>query len=181
MTYVLIHFLHVVGALGIAATYAVETAGLVGMRRSVGGDEARLWLRTRRWVLVLGPASIGLVLVTGIYAVVAAWAWTGWVVVSLASLVALAAVGGVLTGIPLARLQPGIEGTAGALPAGLRRGIRSPLLSISLATRIAMTAGIVLLMVWKPEPAASVVVMVVATVIGIAAGWAVGTRAPASP
>lgn len=178
MTYVAIHFLHVIGALGIAAAYAVEAAGLVGLRRSNVGDEARVWLRTRRWVLMLGPASIGLVLATGIYTIVVGWGWVGWIVVSLGSLVALAVIGGILTGIPMARIKPGIEGTVGPLPEDLRRGIRSPLLAISITTRIAITLGIVLLMVRKPEPLPSVVVICLATAIGVAAGLAFGVLTP---
>jgi Zn-dependent protease len=57
-----IQFLHVLGALGFAAAYAVEAAGLVGLRQSVVADEARTWFRTRRWGVRLGPASLLLVL-----------------------------------------------------------------------------------------------------------------------
>ena len=177
MTYILIKFLHVVGALGIAAVYAIETAGLVGLRQSTVGDEARVWFRTRRWVLVVGPPSIGLVLATGIYTIFApGWGWVGWMAVSLVSLLALAVIGGVLTGIPMARIRPGIESSAGPLSSELQRAIRSPLLTISITTRIAITLGIVLLMVRKPEPLASIVVVCLATAIGVAAGLAFGVH-----
>src|SRR5215471_16348658 len=99
MIYLLIHFLHVIGALGMAAAYAVETAGLIGMRRATEAGEARAWLRTRRWVLMVGPASIGLVLASGVYTILSGWGWPGWIVVSSGSLVALAAIGGIPTGI----------------------------------------------------------------------------------
>jgi hypothetical protein len=89
MTYLLIHFLHVLGAFGMTAAYGVEAVGLVGMRRSTRGEEARAWFQTRRWALLLGAPSMGLVLATGIYAIVVAWGWAGWIDVSLASLVAL--------------------------------------------------------------------------------------------
>lgn len=60
-------FLHVVSALGLTAAFGVEAAGLVGLRRATSAAQALLWLRTRRWVLLIGPGSIGLVLATGIY------------------------------------------------------------------------------------------------------------------
>ena len=77
------HFLHVVGALGLAAAFGAEAAGLLGLRRATGTDEALLWLRSRRWVLLIGPASIGLVLATGIYLTVADWGADAWILVSL--------------------------------------------------------------------------------------------------
>jgi hypothetical protein len=181
MTDVLIHFLHVLGALGMAAAYAIEAAGLAGMRGARTGDEARAWLTTRRWVLVVGPASIATVLATGVYTIVTAWGWAGWIVVSFASLVAIALVGGVLTGIPMARVAPGIERAAGALPEDLRRGIRSTALATSITTRIAITVGIVFLMVRKPELVTSISIIGVAGAIGVVAGLVLGARKPKAP
>lgn len=178
MTYVLIHFVHVVGALGMAAAFAVEAAGLAGMRGATSGDEARAWLRTRRWVLLLGPTSIGLVLATGIYTIFVSWGWAGWIVVSLASLLGVALIGGILTGIPMASVGPGVERAAGALPDDLRRGIRSRALAVSITTRIAITVGIVFLMIWKPELVTSILVICTAAAIGIATGLALGVREP---
>jgi hypothetical protein len=178
MTYVLIHFLHVVGALGMAAAYAVEAAGLAGMRGSTSGQEARAWLQTRRWVLMLGPTSMGLVLATGVYTIVVAWGWAGWIVISFASLLGIALIGSILTGIPMARVGPGIEGTAGALPEDVRHGIRSTVLATSITTRIAITLGIVFLMVRKPELVASVLVICLAAAFGVATGLALGVRKP---
>jgi hypothetical protein len=176
MTYLILHFLHLVGALGMAAAYAVEAAGLVGMRRSTTGDDARAWFQTRRWVLVLGPSSIGLVLATGIYTIVVAWGWAGWIDVSLASLVAVAVIGGLLTGIPMARIGPSIERTVGALPEDLQRDSGSRVLAISMTTRVAITIGIVFLMVRKPDMVPSVMVIGLAAAIGVGAGLALGVR-----
>ena len=103
-------FLHVVSALGLTAAFGVEAAGLVGLRRATSAAQALLWLRTRRWVLLIGPGSIGLVLATGIYLTVAEWGTGAWIVVSLVSLVALASIGGVLIGVPMVRITPAIRG-----------------------------------------------------------------------
>jgi hypothetical protein len=178
MIYVLVHFLHVVGSLGIAAAYTVETVGLVGLRQATSGDEARVWLRTRRWVLMVGPPSIGLVLASGLYTIFIGWGWVGWIDVALASVLALAVIGGVLTGIPMARIQPGIESAMGPLGDELRRKIGSRVLTISITTRIALTVGIAFLMVRKPDPLPSVIVVCVAAAVGVAAGSVLGMRAP---
>src|SRR5215510_6148661 len=174
------HFLHVVGALGLTAAFGVEAVGLVGLRRATGADEALLWLRSRRWVLLIGPASIGLVLATGIYLTVAEWGADAWIVVSLVSLVALAAIGGVLTGVPMARVTPAVERAAGPLPEELQHDLRSPLFTVSLLTRIAITVGVVFLMVQKPALLTSLVTIVLAAGIGAASGLISGTRAPSA-
>ena len=175
MTYTLMHFLHILGGLGIAGTYAIEAVGLIGLRRAANGTDARAWVGTRRWVLILGPASIGLVLVTGIYASADRWGPTGWILVSLGSVVGLAVIGGMLTGIPMTRLKASIAGANGPLSDQMRRQIRSQMLLISLNTRIGLTVGIVSLMVWKPALPVSL------TVIALAAGIGVGTGAAMGP
>jgi hypothetical protein len=91
-------------------------------------------------------------------------------VVSLASVVVLAVIGGVLTGIPMARLAPGIASATFALSEDLRREIGSRVLSISIAARTAIALGIVSLMVRKPDLMASVIVIGVAAMVGIAVG-----------
>jgi hypothetical protein len=178
MIYSLIKFLHVLGALGVAATYAVEAAGLIGLRQSVVADEARAWFRTRRWVLRLGPPSLALILASGIYAVFVGWGWAGWIQASLTGLLSLAVIGGVLTGIPTARIAPAIERSAGPLPEDLRRAIRAPVLTASLAMRITITIGIVFLMVQKPERMTAFGVVVLAATMGAVTGWALGVRRP---
>jgi hypothetical protein len=178
--YAWFHFLHVLGALGIAATYAVEAAGLVGLRQSVTADEARTWFRTRRWVLLLGPLSLLLVLASGVYSVLVAWGWVGWIQASMTGLLSLAAIGGVLTGIPTARLAPAIARSAGPLPEELRRAIRAPILTASLAMRITITIGIAFLMVQKPERSEAFVVVASAAALGALVGWALGVRRPSA-
>src|SRR5262249_49910128 len=115
------HFLHVVGALGLTAAFGAEAVGLAGLRRGGSAGEAR------GWVLLIGPASIGVVLATGIYLTVAEWGADAWILVSLTSLVSLAAIGGVLTGVPMARVTPAVERAAGPLPEELQHDLRSPL------------------------------------------------------
>ena len=181
MIYAWIHFLHVLGALGIAATYAVEAAALAGLRQSVVADQAQTWFRARRWVLRLGPASLLLVLASGVYSVLVAWGWAGWIQASMTGLLSLAIVGGALTGIPTARLAPAIERAAGPLSEDLRNKIRAPVLTASLAMRIAITVSIAFLMVLKPERLAAFVVVVSASALGAVTGWVFGVRRPRVP
>jgi len=117
------------------------------------------------------------VLATGIYTIFVGWGWRGWMVVALVSVVVLALIGGLLSGIPMARLTPGIEKADGALPADLRIGLRSRALSISVAARMAITLGIAFLMVRKPDPLDAALVILLAAGLGVTIGAAFGPRA----
>jgi hypothetical protein len=169
-------FIHIVGALGIAAAYTVDTVGLVGMRRARLADEAKAWLLTRRWVLFVGPPSIIVVIATGLYLMAAQWGWVPWIVVALATLVGIAVVGGVLTGIPMARIEPRIREAVGPLPGELRAALRTPALTISITTRISMTVGIAFLMALKPDLTGCLIVIAVAGIAGLVLAWLAGSR-----
>jgi hypothetical protein len=96
----------------------------------------------------------------------------------MTGLLSLAVVGGVLPGIPTARLAPAIERASGPLSVDLRNRIRAPVLTASLAMRIAITVGIAFLMVLKPERLEAFVVVVLASAVGAVVGWALGVRRP---
>ncbi|MDE3076066.1 MAG: hypothetical protein KGJ86_11610 [Chloroflexota bacterium] len=169
------HVVHVVGALGISAAYTLEAVGLVGLRLSKTAEEARLWFRTRHWVLFLGPPSLAVVLASGLYLTVVAWGPAGWILVALGGLVATAVIGGVLTGIPMARLGPLIEKAVGPLSDEAWRAVRTPLMTISMATRVTITVAIVALMVLKPTLLASLLAIGLALVSGVPLGLAFGS------
>ena len=77
----------------------------------------------------------------------------------------------------MARITPKVEQSSGPLPEDLRRDLRSPLLTVSFLTRIAITIGILFLMVQKPALLTSVLTVVLAAVIGAAVGLISGRRA----
>jgi hypothetical protein len=94
----------------------------------------------------------------------------------MSGLLSLAVIGAVFTGIPTARLAPAIERSTGLLPDDLRVVIRSPVLTVSLAMRVAITIGIAFLMVRKPERLEAFAIVGTAAVFGAIIGWALGTR-----
>lgn len=171
LLYHLALFLHILGAFGLIAAITLEAIGLRGLRQAARREEVLLWLGiSRGLVLRLAPASLGLILVTGLYMTTTAWGWKGWILVALASLVLLAVVGGLGTGIRMARIGPAIgQASAGPLSDDLRRALRDPVLLTSLRTRLAIVLGVVFLMTVKPSGGASVVVVVVAVAIGLLA------------
>jgi hypothetical protein len=76
----------------------------------------------------------------------------------------------------MARIAPAIERAAGPLTEELRRAVRAPALTISLAIRIAIAIGIAFVMVWKPERPEAFAVIAIAATFGAVTGWAIGMR-----
>jgi hypothetical protein len=171
LLYPLVLFLHILGAFGLVAALTLEAIGLRGLRRAVRTEDALMWLAiSRGLVLRLAPASLGLILVTGLYMTATTWGPRGWILVALASLVLLAVVGALGTGIRMAPIGSAVGGaSAGPLSDDLRRALRDPILLTSLRTRLAIVLGVVFLMTVKPSSLASVVVIILAAAIGLLA------------
>jgi len=166
MVHNLVVFAHILGAFGLIAAYTIEAIGLRGLRGATRRDEALLWLRiSRGTVMRLAPASLGVILIAGLYLMATYGGPRGWIVVALASFVLLAAVGGVGTGLRMARIGPAVNRAADPLPA-----LRDRVLLLSLDVRLAMAVGILFLMTLKPSALTSVVVIVLAIAVGLVAG-----------
>jgi hypothetical protein len=178
LVYALVLFLHILGAFGLIAAITLEAIGLRGLRRAVRTEDALMWLGiSRGLVLRLAPASLGLILVTGLYMMATTWGPKGWILVALASLVLLAVVGALGTGIRMARIGAAVGGaSAGPLSDDLRRALRDRILLTSLRTRLAIVLGVGFLMTVKPSSLASVVVIILAAAIGLLASQIPATR-----
>jgi len=134
LVYPLVLFLHILGAFGLIAALTLEAIGVRGLRGAVRTDDALMWFGiSRGLVLRLAPASLGLILVTGLYMTATAWGPKGWILVALASLVLLGVIGALGTGIQMARVGPALgQASAGPLSDHLRRALRDPILLTSL-------------------------------------------------
>src|SRR5256884_3719826 len=117
MVYNLVLFAHILGAFGLIAAYTIEAIGLRGLRGSTRRDEAQLWIGISRGIVMrLAPASLGVILIAGLYMMATSGGPKGWTVVALASFVLLAAVGGVGTGMRMARIGPAVNPASDPLP-----------------------------------------------------------------
>jgi hypothetical protein len=175
MAYHIALYLHILGAFGLVAAITVEAISLRGLRGATQGDDARMWLGVSRGIVMrLAPASLGLILLSGLYMMATAWGPRGWILAALASLVFLAVVGAFGTGMRMARIGPAIGRTPGPLSAELRTKLRDPVLLTSLFVRSAIVLAIALLMTVKPSGLASLVIIVLAVGIGLLAGQLTG-------
>src|SRR5260370_8103642 len=164
-------YLHILGAFGLSAAIPVEAIGLRGLRGATRSDEALMWLGISRGIVMrLAPASLGLILVTGLYMMATTWGARGWILAALASLMLLAIVGAFGTGLRMAGIGPAVGRAQGPLSDELRSTLHDPILLTSVWVRSALVLGIALLMTLKPSGLASLLIIVFAVPIGLIAG-----------
>lgn len=152
-------FLHVVGALLLFVALTVEG---VALRQA-----APPLLRLNR---IVGPLSALGVLLPGLYMAATSWGWVAWIVVALASWLAIAVLGAV-NGIRIVALERSTH---------LPTGVRNPTFLISWMTRVGLALGVVFLMTVKPGAIAAVLAILIAAAAGAALGVVMSrTRRPA--
>ncbi len=163
-----VHFLHIVGALGYFAAFGLEWASLAHLRRASTAEEAGQWLGLRTWVQRLGPVSLVVILPSGFYMMATTVGWAGWIIVALAALVLIAILGASLTGPRTLAVEKAISVEHGPLPTALYQRLGSPLLWTSLLLRTAIALGIVFLMSIKPDWVGSLATIGIAIALGLA-------------
>ena len=144
--YQLALFVHILGAFGLIAAITLEASAQWGLRRAATAEEARARLAGVRVIQRLAPASLGSILLTGLYMMAVAWGPKGWIVAAFAGLLMIGLIGGLVTGVRMARLGPAVGRASGPLSDELLGRLRDPALVISLRTRAAIVLAILFLM-----------------------------------
>lgn len=165
--YTLAVFLHVMGAMAVFALVGFEWIAVAGLGRSETAEQARQWGKILPFLPRLGPVTFALILIPGIYLAVTAWRGTAWPWVALLALLVFPPLGAV-NGRRLGRAQEAAAAEQGSLSERTRQLLRHRFLLASLKIRLAVLTGIVFLMTVKPSPAASVLAVVIALVLGSA-------------
>jgi uncharacterized membrane protein len=165
----ILHYVHVVGAIGYSAGALISLLGLSPLRRARSVQEARSVLAPVELAGTLSGISLLLTIASGLYLTATEWGWqTGWIDVTLGSLVLLLAMG-VLMGTrrhaiaTLAKEMPD-----GPIPESLRQRIYDPWMAMGVYMLVTLVLGIVLLMTVKPALGGSLLVMGVAVILGLA-------------
>lgn len=157
-------FIHVVSAMGMFAALGMEVLALTQLGRARDRATARTALAAVGSSQRVGGASMPVLVLTGFYLATAYWQWQGaWIGLGLVGLVAIGAVGGVITRRRIGRLQKSLgDGGVGA------SWIEAfPALWTSFMIRAALLAGAVYLMTVKPGRAVSLGVLGTAVVAGL--------------
>jgi hypothetical protein len=140
-------FVHIISAMGVFTSLGMEALVLIQLRRAQDSASARAALAAFSAIQRVSGLSMLVLLLTGLYLATAYWQWRGaWMGSGILGLVAVGAVGGVMTGRRVARLRTSL----GAGETGASLGESLPALRASLGIRAALLVGVVYLMTVKP-------------------------------
>src|ERR1700730_766217 len=154
-------FIHVSSAMGIFGALAIECAALLQLRRAVEPSDALRALNSYGLVRIVAIPSLLLTIASGIYLTVTVWGWeAAWIQVGFSSMLVMAVIGAVATGVKVTRLQKN--------PADYRR---DAILWASLISRVFIVLGIIFLMTVKPPLQMSLIAMAIAVVAGLVASF----------
>jgi hypothetical protein len=159
-------FLHVAGALGIIVPFTIEAVALAQLRRARDVEQVREWGRVMATMRAIGPVSLILLLVPGIYMAATNWAGARWPWIGLIAMALLPALGAP-SGIRLARIQRALAAESGPLGAAVQQELRDPFLQLSVRVRVAVLLGIVYLMTTKPDVAGAATAIAAAAAMGV--------------
>jgi hypothetical protein len=177
-------FLHVVGMLDLFVALGLDGVAVFRLRRSLSDETMTPWIGLSAGLPRLYQVSIALVVLSGAYltrgVVQGMTSETpafdlGWLVVSVASLAAL----GITGALSIRRLRPSWRAMATAtsgIGTQLPASLQEPLLTVLVVLRIALAIAIVFLMMNRPSLEVSLLVMVVAVVVGLASSGIVWRR-----
>ncbi len=173
--YLIVLFLHVLGALGMFAALGIEWAVAEPLRRATDLAQARPWIGALRSTRRLAGPSAVMILVSGVYMGMAGSGHQPWIGIGFLGLVLLAILGGGITGRRIAAIIRDLSGSSPKSTSALVR-FQDPLLVFSLRLRTAIATGVVFLMTIKPTAGLAVAVMVIAVALGVAWSAPVLTR-----
>lgn len=166
MLYLIALFLHVTGALMLAAAVTIEWLCVIGLRKAVSLDRARESLSTYSKLSMIGGIGTFLVLIPGIYMGVVAWPGAAWVAVGLVGLILIGAIGGIMTGRKMRRMKNDAAGAENLTPEFRRLTLDNSLV-LSIRLRTMLVLGIVYMMTVKTAMTASVVVLLISIFLGV--------------
>ncbi|MCC6455543.1 MAG: hypothetical protein IT328_11405 [Caldilineaceae bacterium] len=170
-------FLHIVGALGVFVSLALEWVSLQQLQRLTTAEQVDEWFKNAAGGRWLAGISFLLILIPGFYMTAVAWGGVMWVTVAVGAIVLMGALAGILTGPRMAAIKKSIATENGPSSSDLYRLLHHPMLWVSLQVRVAIALGIVFLMSVKPALTGSLITLAVAILLGLAIGFAtVGRR-----
>ncbi len=181
--YNIVLFVHVIGAIGYFLGMGILLFILLGLRRAQRVEHVRALIHLNELSAPVSAASAVLLLVTGLYLALAAWSLlTSWILVALISLLLMVPTSAALIAPHRSAIvkQLAREAPGGELSEALERHLDDPVLATVCTTVAALLLGLVFLMTTKPNLVGSLIVMVVALLLGLATGALVSRmrRAP---
>ena len=153
--YLLLVFLHVLGAVGLFMAWGVEGVALSQLARATTPNDARDAIALRRRIAPGGMVAMLTAVITGIWMMIVRWGHQPWEAGAMALLVAIIAVGIGFNGRAKPQLAAAMKAEDIA-PARLR--LTSAALTLSMRLRLTLGIGIIALMVLKPDVAGALAI-----------------------
>lgn len=171
-TYTLALFAHIVGAIGTFIGVSVWLVAAEALRRATRVEQVRTLTSLIQPSGVIAIASILVLGIAGFYMALTAWGEQAtWIIVATISFVLLAPFGAFVIDPRLRAIaRAAAAAPDGPLPAAMAARTHDPLVGIGLYLYVGVLVGVVFLMTTKPPLATSIVAMVVAAILGLAAG-----------
>jgi small-conductance mechanosensitive channel len=164
-------FLHVLGAIALFAAIAVEAVSLAALDRTEDSADARTWVGRLTVPFRLGPPAMIVILVSGIGMMAMGWGRQAWLVAAFIGLVAMGAIGGLVSIRGIRRLRAALASEIGPTVSDAFRSVRSQTaLGASVVLRLTIGIGIVALMSFKPGALGSSLVLAALGLVGLIAG-----------
>ena len=163
--YALILFAHIVAVLTLFSALSFEILSLCRLRQASCLTDVLLWIKPVGGLPLVTIGSVLVVFFSGVYLAIRMSAFDlPWPKVTVAALLLIAPLGA-MTGRRMRALRQACDAAQSFNPELLKR-LRDPFLKISLAVRIAVALGIVLLMVAKPGWSESISIMGASVLLG---------------
>jgi hypothetical protein len=177
--YAIALFAHIVGALGFAIALGLEWTGLWQLRRARSTELVREWMGLLRRTQGVGFVSMLATVITGVYMMATVWSAVPWLVVTVGSLGLLIALSAAFTRPRMKAIGQALAAGHGPMSAAFQALVNYPLLWGSIQARVAVTLGILLLKIAKPDLIGSLITIGVALVLGTVSALPLFRREPA--
>jgi hypothetical protein len=166
-TYLIVLFLHIVGALGFFVALGLEWMSLRQLWRATIAEQVRALLHVSAGTGRVGVISMLLLLGSGFHMMAEVWGGVAWIIVALGTIVLLGVLTVTLLRTPMAAIEKAVAVENGPISASLYQLLHQPRLRIAIHARVAITLGIVFLMTVKPDLSGSLLTIGIATVLGL--------------
>jgi hypothetical protein len=180
--YTLALFIHILGAIGTFIGVSVWLFAAMALRSAHSVGQVRALTSLIQPSAVLAIVSILLLGVAGFYMAITVWGERAtWIIVATISFLLLAPFGVFIIDPRLHALaKAAATEPDGLLPPSLAARARDPIVGVGLCGYLGTLLGIVFLMTTKPPLMDSIIVIVIATALGLVGGlllwWGTGVR-----
>jgi hypothetical protein len=158
-------FLHVTGALLICAAIAIEWLCIINIRKADTIERIKESLLNYSKVGKIGDLGAILILVPGIYMMVAVWDGARWGIFGFLDLILIGVIGGLVTGRKMKEIRK-IIGMENSSLKELEKLVKDNSLWLSIKMRTAILAGVIFLMTVKPGLTGSIITIVISIILG---------------